>query len=68
MTVGMAIGVMAAIAGTRVLQRLLFGVRPLEVSAFGGAVLLLALAAIVACYVPALRATKLDPMIALRSE
>ena len=56
--VGIAVGTIAAAGLTRLMARLLFGVRPLDPLSFGGAALVLAVFAAVACYVPARRATQ----------
>ena len=64
--VGIGLGLATAIWLTKYLQTLLFSVRPLDVPVFAAVTILLFLVAIVACYVPARRATRIDPMEALR--
>lgn len=66
--VGLVLGTLIALAATRVLSSLLFGVSAHDPLIFGGVSLILATAAILACYIPARRATKVDPTIALRYE
>ncbi|HMA39700.1 MAG TPA: hypothetical protein VKP10_06455, partial [Gemmatimonadales bacterium] len=61
-------GALVALAATRLIRGLLYGVGSTDVVALGGAAALLALAALVASWVPARRAARLDPVIALRSE
>ena len=65
---GTAAGVAGAVAVTRVLQRFLFQVTPLDAASFAAAVSILALAALGASYVPARRAARLDPVAALRHD
>ncbi|MGH9672004.1 MAG: ABC transporter permease [Bryobacteraceae bacterium] len=65
---GIAIGVAAAFGLTRLLSRLLFGVQASDPAAFGVVVLLLAVVSLAAALVPALRAARMDPVIALRNE
>ncbi len=66
--VGLAIGVIAAVFLGRVLASFLFGVTPADPLTLAGVAFLFAAAALLACYVPARRATKVDPMVALRYE
>lgn len=67
-SLGIAIGLVGAFALTRVLSSMLYGVEPTELGTFSGVAVLLALIAALACYVPARRATKVDPIIAVRAE
>ena len=64
--VGLAIGLAGALAATRYLQALLFEIRPSDPITVASVCLLLGTAALLACYVPAARATRVDPVIALR--
>lgn len=65
---GVAAGLASALVLTRLLQGLLFGIAPTDVITYAALALLLGLVALLACYIPARRATKVDPMIALRCE
>jgi putative ABC transport system permease protein len=67
-SLGIAIGLVGAFGLTRVLSSMLYGVAPTDVGTFGGVAVLLALIAALACYVPARRATRVDPIIAVRAE
>jgi predicted permease len=66
--IGFAFGIVASLALTRLLQSLLWGVSATDPTTFGAVALLLAAVALLACYLPALRALKVDPMIALRHQ
>jgi putative ABC transport system permease protein len=65
---GVVIGIIGAVALTRLLRSLLFGIGPTDTLTYGVLATLLILVAFIACYVPARRATKVDPLVALRYE
>ena len=64
--VGMVLGLAASVVLGRFLQTLLFEVTPRDPGVFGEVTVVLCLVAVAACYIPALRATRVDPMVALR--
>jgi putative ABC transport system permease protein len=66
--VGLASGLALALAVTRLMSNVLFGVSPTDPLTFFTIVVLLALVALLACYVPARRATRVDPLVALRNQ
>jgi predicted permease len=66
--VGAILGLAAAVALTRVMQSLLFGVDPVDPPTYAVAAATLAIIALAACAIPAMRATRVDPLVALRDE
>ena len=66
--IGIVLGVAASLAVSRLLQSQLFGVQPADPATYSLAALTFALVALLACYIPARRASKVDPLVALRYE
>jgi putative ABC transport system permease protein len=66
--VGLGVGIAGSAALTRLLTGMLYNVRPLDPVVLGSVSLLLAVVALLASYLPARRATKIDPLVALRVE
>jgi ABC-type antimicrobial peptide transport system permease subunit len=66
--VGLVVGLALALAGTRVMSGLIIGIKPTDPLTFVVVVVLLAGIALFACWVPARRATRIDPLVALRYE
>jgi ABC-type antimicrobial peptide transport system permease subunit len=65
---GLAVGVLGALAATRVMDTLLFGITTTDPGTYVTLVLLLGSIAMIASLIPALRATKVDPVVALRAD
>ncbi|HKV28134.1 MAG TPA: FtsX-like permease family protein, partial [Candidatus Acidoferrales bacterium] len=65
---GVAIGIAGALAVTRLMSALLFGVTATDPATYVAVAALLAVVALAACYIPARRASRVDPMVALRYE
>jgi putative ABC transport system permease protein len=66
--IGLTIGLLASFGATRLLAALLYGVNPSDPTVFTTVTALLAVAAFAACYFPARRAVRIDPVLALRFE
>jgi ABC-type antimicrobial peptide transport system permease subunit len=65
---GVALGILASVGLTRLIGSMLYGVQATDLLTYGGVVGVLVLAAALASYIPARRAMKVDPMVALRYE
>jgi putative ABC transport system permease protein len=65
---GAAVGLVCALIVSHLMAGLLYGVRPSDPLTFGGVALLLICVALLACYIPARRAIRVDPLVALRHE
>jgi ABC-type lipoprotein release transport system permease subunit len=65
---GVVIGLAAAVGLTRYLESLLYGIRPVDLSTYAGVAVLFLLVALAACWIPARRAMRADPMVALRHD
>jgi len=65
---GLLLGIAAGALASKLVSKLLFDVQPLDPIAFAGAILLLLAVSLIASYIPARRASRIDPMVALRDE
>jgi ABC-type antimicrobial peptide transport system permease subunit len=65
---GVSLGILASLGATRYLASLLYGVHPFDPLTFAAVALLLGVVALAACFLPARRAMRVDPMVALRHE
>lgn len=67
-TTGLVLGLVAGLAITQLIKNLVYGVAPIDPVALGGIAIILCATAYAACWIPARRATKVDPTVALREE
>jgi ABC-type antimicrobial peptide transport system permease subunit len=66
--IGLVIGLAGSAAGSRLLSSLLYQIEPLDPLVFGGVTVLFAIVAVFACLMPSLRASRIDPIVALRTD
>ena len=67
-TAGLGLGLVGALVASRLLSALLYGVTPTDPSTYAGVVAILTVVGLAACYIPARRGARLDPMTVLRRE
>jgi ABC-type antimicrobial peptide transport system permease subunit len=67
LAIGLALGVSGALSAARVIRGLLFGVAPHDPTTFTAVTLMMAAIGLVACWIPALRAARIDPAISMRA-
>ena len=67
-TIGVVLGIAAALGLARIIESMLFDVTPFDSASYGATAAVLIAVATLACYVPARRATLVDPLVALRQE
>ena len=65
---GLAVGIPASLAATKLLRSQLYGVQPADPLAYAAVAVVLGVVALVACYIPARRAANVDPIVALRQD
>jgi ABC-type antimicrobial peptide transport system permease subunit len=66
--VGLAVGVLGALMASRLMRGLLFGVAPHDPATLAGVTVIIAAVGVAACWLPAARAARVDPAVALRAE
>jgi ABC-type antimicrobial peptide transport system permease subunit len=66
--IGLVMGLLGALLSARAIQGLLFGVAPYDPATFGAVAVIMAVIGIGACWIPALRASRVDPVITLRAQ